>query len=247
MEPREPPVVLILKPTAVAVAHHHEREHVFPGLQVGGEIEVGGKARILGEPEAGAVQVDKDHAFRRAQLQRDLSPTPSPRTAKAPAIDPRRVVLRNRRRRLREGHLHIRIMRGIETLKGPGARDREGRPAFIVIGGREHLLRHGLRAPVARKTPAPIETQGPGPKGRGLGPPRGIAGPPFHPGPGQIRRGRGPHDSAHGQAPLSHRFRIAPKRAAGGREARARVRRRPKHGRLQSPCGQKSWPRRRRL
>ena len=46
--------------------------------------------------------------------------------------------------------------------------------------------------------------------------------------------------------PLGHRFRIAPGRAACGGKARPRARRRPNHGRLQNPCDQKSWPRRRR-
>ena len=104
-------------------------------------------------------------------------------------------------------------MRGIETLKGPGARDREGRPAFIVIGGREHLLRHGLRAPVARKTPAPIETQGPGPKGRGLGPPQGIAGPPS-----TQARAR----SAVGEAPTTARMGKRPSATASGSRQSAR-------------------------
>ena len=158
MEPGEPPVVLILQPAAVAVAHHHEREHVLPGSKMGGELKVRGKARVLGKPKVSPVQIDKNHAFRRTQLQRDPAPAPGPGAAKAPPIDPRRVVLRDLRRRFREGHLHICIVGRIEALKGPSPGDREGGPALIVIGGREHLLRYGLGAPEAGKAPAPIET-----------------------------------------------------------------------------------------
>ena len=172
-----------------------------PGFRWAVRSKWAGRRESLENPRQ-APSGRQDHAFRRAQ--RDLSPH-CPRTAKSQ----RYPVGLNRRRRSKG--ICTFVMRGIETLKGPGARDSEDRPAFIV---KRRRAPPAARPPGARsaQTPAPIKTLGSGPAG-GPRPPQDRRPPFCRP----ATPPRGPHDSAHGQAPLGHR----PDRQSGGRRKRS--------------------------
>ena len=130
----EPPLVLVFHKRGVRVAHHLERHQRLARAAVepahaAGDVELGGKARVLAQAHEVAVHVGEQAAFGAPHVEHDAAVPPRLRHAHAQAVQARGVVRGGEGRRLAERHLHVGVVRLVVALHRPGERHGERLPA----------------------------------------------------------------------------------------------------------------------
>ena len=158
MEAGHPPVVLVLQVAVGRPAHDHAGEDVLTRLQVGGDVELAGQPGVGARAGEAAVDVDEEHALRAAHVEHDLAAPPRPRQAEPRPVHPCRVLVRDGRRGTGEGHLDVRVDRGVgRALQRPARRDVDPPPGPVVSRGADVLGRHGLRPVQQHEGPSPVQ------------------------------------------------------------------------------------------
>src|SRR6187399_1957076 len=119
-----PPLVLVLDEARVRPAYDDRDELVAAAAaDEVGDVELGGRARVLGDAYRLSVQQDVQHALDAAEAEHDASPGPGARDREEAPVDARRVLLRDVRRPLRERHRDVRVLRYVVAEHRPEARD----------------------------------------------------------------------------------------------------------------------------
>ena len=166
VQARHPPLVLVFDVTVRAVAHHDDREVVGPGLQMRREVVLAGQAAVGAVADEGVVEVHRVHALGTAQVQHHAVAPPALADGERSPIHTRGIALGQRRRRPREGHLHVGVVRQVaDVLQGPvpGHRDL---PVGPWRRATDRLGRHGVGAveqcerPLAVERPPRIDPEG---------------------------------------------------------------------------------------
>ena len=119
-----PPLVLVLDEARVGPLHDSERQDVVAWLDGIGDVELGSQVGVLADPDLLAIDGHDEDAFGGADIEDDSPAGPSFREVERPLEDTRRIVRGGMRRTLREGHLHVRVLRQVrEALERPDAGD----------------------------------------------------------------------------------------------------------------------------
>ena len=166
-----PPLVLVLDEARVGPAHDCGEDLIrTPRIDEVGDVELGRRSRVLGEPDWPSVDEHMEHSFHASEMQHDSPPAPSARQGERAAVEPRRIVLGHVRGRRVERHHDVRVVRRLvaehrpearhlDCPPTPGARGRRGRQVGTVDQAE-------LPSPVERPEPPrarPVE------RGRELG------------------------------------------------------------------------------
>ena len=118
-----PPLVLVLDEARVGPADDDGDQLVRPAAaDEVGDVELGGRPRVLRQAHRAAVQEHVEHPLDAAEVQPDPAAAPVARKREAAAVDPGRVLLGHVRRPVRERHLDVRVLRDVVALHRPEAR-----------------------------------------------------------------------------------------------------------------------------
>ena len=130
VEPRHPPLVLVLHIAVRAVPHDDDRQVVAAGDEMRRDVVLARQpavGAVAGEPP---VDVHGVHAVGAPDVQHDLALTPAAGDRERPPVHTSRVAIGKPRRRSVERHLHVRVVRMVaDPLQGPVAGHRQRRPA----------------------------------------------------------------------------------------------------------------------
>ncbi len=163
-DPGEPPVVLVLQVAAVGVVDHLDREHVGPGPQVLGHVELAWREGVLAVAEPLPVQPHVVGRLHAREVHDDAPALPLGRHLEVRAVEPRGVVVVGHARRVGlEGMLDVREERPIvrpvlvRAYHLPVRRHRQRVPAGVVVARLLEPRRH--REGVLRPAETPVSVQ----------------------------------------------------------------------------------------
>ena len=84
-----------------------------------GDVELGRRARVLGDPDRLAVQQHEERPLRSAEAEHDAALAPAARRSEPAPVDPGRILVGHLGRAVPERHLNVRVLRAAETLHRP--------------------------------------------------------------------------------------------------------------------------------
>ncbi len=136
VQPRHPPVVLVLDPAGVGPADDLEPDDVRAGAKPRTDVELAGKPGVLAHADEPAVDPDRYDRFGTADVQDRASPRPPAREPKGSPVEAGRVLVGDPGRLALEGHDDVGVVGPIaHVLEGPVAGHLDPLPPAVVVIG----------------------------------------------------------------------------------------------------------------
>ncbi|MPM74512.1 hypothetical protein SDC9_121500 [bioreactor metagenome] len=152
-----PPLILILKVTAVRPFEHQNAQLIVAVGQKRGEIEFGRIARAFGETYRMTVQADLKIAFHAVEVNPNPAVAPGLRQPERTPVEAGWIAFRHRRRQFGKRHPDIGIVRVVVTLQGPRSGNRNRAPVGGI--GIEVGLRQNGRVFGITEVPISVQAQ----------------------------------------------------------------------------------------